>query len=559
MRGAFPAALTTALLVTTVVPAGASAGRAGDDLETVVSAITAEGIRRHAVVLASDGLEGRAPGTLGGERAAGYLAAQLGAIGVAGRGERGSFFQLVPLHGDVVLPTSSLVLTSPGESWAPDLGDDYLVATTGAQTLIPQPVPVVFVGYGVVAPEFDYSDYREVDVDGAVVAYLAGEPPSDDPGFFGGEQPTVYSAPETKRRIALSRGAVGSILIPSLEESRSAWDRLRRDYAGEQLSLPYDVPSHLGLVFRPRLARRLLERALYDADQVAAMVAHRAVRSFYLPVRLSFEGRFASRDVLAANLVGEVAGSGGAAMASTAVVVSAHYDHLGLGEEVDGDRVYNGLVDNALGVACVVEIARALRQLEAPPRRSVVVLLTTAEEEGMLGARYFLDHPPLPVSAMVADVNVDGLAVHALFDDVIAIGGELSDLGRMADRAAEALGLVVSDPPAALWSHESYGRSDQLAFAEAGVPAILLNEGFSWRGVARDAAVAAQLEWMRTVYHTPRDDLDQPVSWDACAQHCRAVAALVLEVASAPVAPEWRPGVRYAYERALSRARDRRE
>jgi hypothetical protein len=536
---------------------GGANPRTQQRMATVVSRVSADFIRRHTVVLGSDALEGRAPGTRGGRRAADYIAEQLAEFAVDPAGDRGGYFQMVPLHGSMPLATSELRLKQPGEEKLLAVGDDYLLFTTGSQTEIPQPVPVVFVGYGIVAPEFDYSDYADVDVRGRVVVYLPGEPPSDTPDFFFGQLPTVYSSLEAKKRIALSRGARGSFLLPIADgyEDR-AWAGLQRSFAFEDLSLAYAIPSHLSGIFNPWLAEWLFASALYDWGAVRQMLSTGTVRSFHLPVRLAFDGRFRSRDVMAPNVVARIVGRD-PSLSQSPIVVSAHYDHLGIGPEIGNDSIYNGVVDNAIGVAAVLEIARVLSGLAPPPRRSVIFLFSTAEEEGLLGTQYFLDHPPRPLSEIAANVNVDGVAFQDTFRDVIGVGADLSTLGKDLAAVAKKLGLEIGEVSPELWSSESFSRSDQAAFAERGIPSILVNEGFWWDHASRAEAENRTIRWLERIYHTPADDLNQELSWDAARQHTALIAALVLRLANSREAPEWCPGVSYAYERALSRATGR--
>jgi Zn-dependent M28 family amino/carboxypeptidase len=187
----------------------------------------------------------------------------------------------------------------------------------------------------------------------------------------------------------------------------------------------------------------------------------------------------------------------------------------------------------------------------------VLFLFTTAEEEGLLGARFFVSRPPLPTSRMVADVNVDGLAFIDTFRDLVVVGGELSDLDDRLERAVRPLRMSLGEAPRELWIQEGFARSDQLAFAEAGVPAVMVNEGFTWDHLGRDEAVARAIEWIATRYHTPRDDLGQDLSYAAASQHLRAILALVLYLADDPTPPMWEPGTPYAYARALAVARGR--
>jgi Zn-dependent M28 family amino/carboxypeptidase len=317
--------------------------------------------------------------------------------------------------------------------------------------------------------------------------------------------------------------------------------------------MAYALPGHLSLMLNPRLAEWLFADALYDWGAVQGMARSGVLRSFHLPTRLRFEGRFRSRDVLAPNIVARLEGRD-PGLAETAVVVTAHYDHLGVGPEVAGDSIYNGVVDNALGVAGALEVARVLATAERPPRRSVVFLFTTAEEEGLLGSQFFLDHPPLPVTRMAANINIDGLAFNDVFEDVIGVGTSLSTLGEDLERVAGRLGFAVSQAPDMFWASESFARSDQLAFAERGVPSLLINEGFRWRSHGPEEAVAATVRWLQEVYHSPADDLDQPINWNAARNHTGFLAALVYAVADDVRDPVWYPGVSYAYVRLLSQA-----
>jgi hypothetical protein len=548
-RYRFPPTTTGLLLaaVTAVVFASSS-----EKWDATADQVSADAIRRHTVVLGGDALEGRAPGSRGGQLAASYIAEELEKLGLEPLGDDGSFLQQVPLVGSTPLPESRLSISGLGEHTVLRLGEDYLLHTTGAQTWLPRPTPMVFVGYGIVAPEFDYNDYADVEVGGKVAVFFAGEPASDDPDYFAGRDPTVYSAFETKVRIALSRGAVASVLVPG---GGVEWARLQREYAFEHLSLASSVPSHLAILLHPAVAGTLFDDALFDFDQVQSMERRQVLRSFHLPVSLSFEGSFRVRSFLAANVVGRIPGSG-SKLARESVVVSAHYDHLGLGPAVAGDSIYNGVIDNAIGCAALLELARVLASAPERSRRSIIVLFTTAEEEGNLGARYFLDHPPVPLSTMVANINIDGLAFNDEFSDVVGVGAELSDLGGMLGTVAAARGLDVGRVTELASGREAFERSEQAVFAEAGVPAMLVNEGLEWRHTPRAVAAAQTMQWFAERYHTPFDDLTQPLDFEAARQHAALIANLIQVVANAPLAPEWRPGVPYAYRRLLNIAEE---
>ena len=355
----------------------------------------------------------------------------------------------------------------------------------------------------------------------------------------------------------MTRGAVGTILLPTAHgKTQRAWEGLQRIFAFPGLELPRGVSQIPSFILHPDHAEQLFDEALFDWPAVQEMASEGTLRPFHLPLTLNFKGSFSHRDFTSPNLLGLIKGSD-AQLAREVVVVSAHYDHFGISPLEMEDRIYNGAVDNALGVAGVLEIARVMAELPRAPRRSILFVLTTAEEEGLLGARHFLKSPPMPTSQMAAAVNVDGLAFLDTFADVIAIGAEFSNLGDHLERAIAPLRLRLGEAPPELWLQEGFARSDQLAFAEAGVPAVMISEGFDWDHVDHDEAASMALKWMMTRYHSPHDDVDQPLDFDAARLHTRAILALVITLADNLEAPRWAPGTRYAYERALAQARNR--
>lgn len=517
-----------------------SAGATMAAAPTGNGAVSADALREHTFFLGSDAQQGRAPGTPGAVAAARYVAGELERAGLSPLRRDGVWFQDVPLHGTMPVEGSELVVTSRCHSGPLRLGEDYLLFTGGVQTLIPRDVPLLFAGYGIVAPEFDYNDYQDLNVEGMVVVVLDGEPESDDPKYFAGAQSTIYSTAEAKQRLALSRGARGSLLVPSALEPERDWASLRREFAFEHLSLAYSLPRHLSARVHPEAADLLFCGAEWDLGAVRRMETDQAVRSFPLAAQVRFRGEFRQRDFFGRNVVALLPGRD-PKLSDTFVIVSAHYDHLGVGPPLGNDTIYNGVIDNAIGVAGALEIARVLAARPEPPGRSVVFLFPTAEEEGLLGSLYYLDHPLVPVHRTVANVNVDGLAHFAPFADVVGIGAEKSTLGHTLERVASRHGLEISEVPP-LARADPFTFSDQAAFAEVGVPALLVNEGLRWSGHTPEEALARYAEWGRTRYHQPSDDLAQPLNFEAARQHVELLADLVLEIANDPEPPRWHPG-----------------
>lgn len=528
-----------------------------DAYQAVLNTISGDSLKRHVWFLGHDSLEGRATGSRGESIAAAYIAGTLERLLLKPLGEDGSYYQFIPMHGSIPLAESQLRFWLKDQLTDLELGRDYLLYKTGAQTYIPNPVEMVFAGYGIHAPEFDYDDYRSIEPAGKIVVFLSGEPHSDDPAYFEGENPTIYAYPEAKQRIAISRGALGSILIPNpLRNKNQYWEALRREFAFEDVTLAYTATGHLSLMINPAVAPRLFEDAPFTFKEILEMDYLNRIESFPLAGSISFKGEFISRDFLTANLIGMLEGED-PELKNTCLIISAHYDHLGIGPPVNNDSIYNGVFDNATGVAAALELARAFSQLSRKPRRSVIFLFVTGEEKGLLGSRYYLDNPVVALHKTVANVNIDGLAMFDTFNDVIGIGAELSELGDYLEKAAKQEGLKVSPLPREFSSSRSFLRSDQIAFAQAGIPSILIMDGLHYQNMSTAEALVKNLTWNDTVYHTPFDDLHQSMNFDAAVEHCRFIFAYCYAIANSTSEVEWKPRVPYLNVRLQTRAEKR--
>jgi hypothetical protein len=520
-----------------------------------MSRLFGQSLYRHMAFLGSDSLEGRGTGTRGGEIAAAYIAGALAKLGIHPAGDDNSYYQQIPMHGSRPLPNSNFQLLTKRGVIQLELGRDYLLYNTGAQTFIPKPASLVFVGYGIIAPEYDYNDYQALNVEGKIVVFLAGEPATTDLSYFAGDQPTIYSFPETKQKTALARGAVGSILIPTPETGYD-WQYWQNEFGFEDISLFYSVAGNLSVVMNPQAAKLLFAEAPYSLQQLFDMKTTDGLRSFQLPVSASFRGNFQQRDFLAANVIGLLKGSE-AGLKDSHLIISAHYDHLGLGPAVAGDSVYNGVFDNAAGVAAVLEIAQGFVSMPEKSKRSVLFLFTTGEEKGLLGSSYYVDNPAAPLYKTIANVNVDGLAMFDTFDDIVGVGAELSTLGDLLEQVAGELRLRVSPIPAPFSSTVSFARSDQISFAKAGIPALLIMEGSNYRHTERQKGLQRMIEWGRKIYHTPFDDLQQPMNLEAAQQHVQILFAFCWALANLELAPQWEKGGPYVNTRLQTIAEKR--
>lgn len=522
------------------------------------SIISADSLAQHIRALGHDSLQGRATGSPGERKAAEYLARRLSSLGLKPPGGQRSFFQAIPMHGSTPTAECELRLFSRGMVYDFQLGEEYLLYRTGAQTFIPNPAPLVFVGYGIIAPEFAYNDYEFLNVEGKIVVFLSGEPDSTDPEYFGGSALTIYAFPEAKQRLAVSRGALGSILIPVPEQQQQKgyWERMQKEFSFEDVQLAYAAAGNLSALISPEAAEKLFQQAPHSLDEVWEMHRRQRVHSFPLEAALSFKGEFIQRDFIAYNVLAGLEGRD-PGLKDSYLTVTAHYDHLGIGPAVEGDSIYNGVFDNAAGVAALLEIARAFAGLPRPPKRSLLFLFVTGEEKGLLGSRYYLDHPAVPLHKTIANVNIDGLAMFENFSSVVGIGAEWSTLGKTLARVAGQTGLTVSKLPPEFAPTESFARSDQVAFAAAGIPSILVMDGIDYPGTTREEGLRRLISWNETIYHTPFDDLRQPMNFAAAEQHARFLFEFIHALAEDNLEPEWYPDAPYRHIQPRNRAKKR--
>ncbi len=378
-----------------------------------------------------------------------------------------------------------------------------------------------------------------------LLSFLEGEPISDDPAYFSGLDKTIYSLLESKQRLALAQGALGSIMIPAETENfETKWERLKQEFAFEDVTLAYNISGHLSVIIHPRQAAKLFRNAQLSLTQIRNLAMRNKVRSFPLKTRLSFKGEFIESDFIASNVVGMISGTD-QELKDTYIIISAHYDHLGIGPVVSHDSIYNGVVDNALGVAGGLELVRVFSQISASLRRSLIFLFTCGEEKGLLGAIYYVDHPLRPLHQTIANLNIDGLAMTDFFHDVIGVGSELSSLQSYVEEAATQMNLKVSNLPPSFTTTESFSRSDQIAFAKAGIPSMLIMDGFHQYNHTYEQAQRKFLDWIENIYHTPFDDIQQFIHLEASRQHVQFLFHLIYLLANSEQRPVWNRGVPY--------------
>jgi hypothetical protein len=491
---------------------------------------------------------------MGGNLAAKYIAFEFAKYGLKPLTKDNTFYQNIPMHGSYPLKTSELKIFSGEEEITLQLEKDYLLYKSGQQTFTPVPLQIVFVGYGIVAPEFDYNDYQEIDVEGKIVVFLDGEPESDDPEFFNAEAPTVYNYPISKQRIALSRGAAGSILIPDIKNA--SWERYVNEFAFEDINLAYTASNNLSLIINPELLHLLFKNSRFSYHEILQMKDEHRLQSFELNSRLSFKGEYLQRDFLAQNIIAMVEGND-SEMKDSYLIISAHYDHLGIGPAVDGDSVYNGALDNAIGVAVLLELAKQFSENSTSIKRSIIFIALTGEEKGLLGSSYYTDNPLLPLYKTIANINIDGIAFFRDFQSVVGIGSEFSTLKDFLIEAATQISMHVEPIPPQFKSFEAFNQSDQLSFASAGVPSILVLEGTKNKHKSQEEVLISFIDYMVNRYHSPFDDLSQEIDYLAAAQHTQVLFDLAISLLNSKEFPEWKAGSPFINARLRSIAEKR--
>jgi Zn-dependent M28 family amino/carboxypeptidase len=522
--------------------------------------ITEEGLRAHVRFLADDALEGRAPGTRGGELAALYIATQMEAAGL--EPVQGSYFQTVPVIGHTPDPASArLELRYGGRSAAAEYLEDFVVWSGRAAPEASALGELVFVGYGVEAPEAGWSDYGDVDMAGKVALILVNDPPptNEEPNRFDGEAMTYYGRWTYKFEEAARQGAAGAIIVHETGPAGYPWGVVRSSWSGEQFALstgdqdPPPVPV-AGWISR-ETAMWVLAMAGHSLEELEAAAESREFAP--VPTGIQADARVASevRTLETPNVVGLLPGR---TRPDELVILTAHYDHLGIGPAVDGDSIYNGAYDNASGVAVLLEVARAFRAVEPAPARSVLFMATAAEESGLLGAQWYADAPLFPLYNTVATLNVDGASLWGRTEDMIVMGGDRNELGAFAEARARQMGIrLVPDPEP---EKGLFFRSDHFPFARAGVPALWIRHGERFRGRPEGWGREMLDRYTAEAYHSPLDRFSEDFVFDGAVQQGRLLFLTSLDIATDNSFPNWFEGseFRAARDRSLAARREGR-
>lgn len=515
-------------------------------------------LRAHIKFLADDLLEGRGTGARGGELAAKYLAAQLEALGLKGAGASGSFFQPASLVGVKADPNTKLIVSSGSGQETFNFADDF-VAFTGAQTdEVKIDADLVFLGYGIDAPEQRWNDYKgqPADYRDKILVMLVNDPPATaaEPTLFGGKTLTYKGRWTYKYEEGALRGAAGVILLHTDESAGYPWGVVRTSNG----SWRFDIAREAGdttpfLKVRSWVtddtARKIMKLAGQDLDDLRKRAASRDFQPLNLKLKASIDLKSEVKRVQAPNVAGIFPGRD-PQLRDEYVVFSGHWDHLGIGApNRNGDTIYNGALDNATGCASLLAIAEALTRLPPAqrPRRSIMFLFPTAEEQGLIGAEWYAQHPLVPIEKTAADVNLDSMNVLGVTNDFIPLGAERSTLKAVVEAVARDRGMRVS--PDARPEQGSFYRSDHFPFAKVGVPSISLKEGDDFVGRPKGWGAEQFKAYNTAHYHQPSDEFRD--SWDfrGMQQEAEIAMDIGLRVANAPAMPRFNQNDEFANSR----------
>ena len=539
------------------VAAGAQA-----TIEKAEQRIDSETIREYVKVLSDDAMQGRYPGTKGGDMAAAYVAKQFAADGLMPAGDHGTFMQQINFVGMTARPGETRFSFVPlkGSATALAFAEDYVVSNQTLTAAVDVDAPIVFVGYGVTAPEFDWNDYAGVDVKGKVILCIVGDPPSDDPKFFGGKALTYYGRWTYKFEQAARMGAVGALIIHRTDLASYGWDVVKNSNSREKTFLRDDANPRLEAAswIQLEVARKLFASAGMDLDKEFAAAGTKGFKAVELPVRLKAHVASDVRAFQSANVVGMLRGSmtgkkEGTPSVDQAVMYTAHYDHLGVREGKPGeDNIYNGAVDNGTGSGILLELARAWGQAKLVLPHSVIFASVTAEEQGLLGSEYLGQHPPIPAAQIALDINYDALAPIGIPQEVTVAGAERTTFYPVVEKTAAAFKLTVvpDDHPEA----GGYYRSDHFSLSRVGIPAFSVDPGTLWVGHERAWGQAQAKDYNDNRYHNVTDNYMPSMIFTGEALMAKFGMDLGWSVINAKTTVEWKAGDEFEAARKASEA-----
>ena len=534
---------------------------AADDLalrlQPALEAITPDGLLAHIKVLASDEFEGRAPGTKGEELSVKYISDQFKKIGLKPGNPDGTYTQEVPLAG--IKSEPRMLFTIGDKTVELKYPDDFVASSARLQPEIKvDKSDVVFVGYGIVAPEYGWDDYKDVDVRGKTLLMLIGDPPipdSKDPSkldekMFKGKAMTYYGRWTYKYEIAAQKGAAAAIIVHETQPAAYPWQVVRSSWGKENFELDNPNKNMEAVSARSWITLDVAKKIVADCGRDFDALKKTAIAKDFRPIALTAKANIQIkqqiREFKSHNVIGKLEGSD-AKLKDEYVIYTAHWDHLGRHPELQGDQIFNGAIDNASGVASVIQIAAAFMKVNPPPKRSVLFMATTAEEAGLLGAKFYAEHSLYPLEKTLADINIDGVNPWGKTRDIEDLTNGNSTLDDLLGQAAARQGRVMK--PNSEPEKGGFYRVDSFEFAKAGVPVLHAARGIEIIGKPPEYGKQKRDEFVAKHYHQPSDEVDPAWDLSGAVQDLQLLFEVGYQVANGDKFPEWKAGSEFKAKR----------
>ncbi len=533
---------------------GADTSSIEPSLGAALATITTDDLMRHVQRLSSDGFEGRAPGTRGEDSTVAYLTSEFRKIGLRPGNPDGSYVQTVDMVGFTASPSVSI--SAGGKNLTPKFPDDYVAVSRHERPQINVVgSDLVFVGYGVVAPEYGWDDYKGVDVRGKTIVMLINDPaitsPNDtsqlDSAMFRGKAMTYYGRWTYKYEIASEKGAAAAIIVHETGPAGYPYEVVQGSWGRENI----DVKRAAGAPYNRVLVeswmtldktKELMTAAGFNFDSVKRAALSKDFRPATLNAKATFRIKNTVRQIRSRNVIAKLQGSD-STLRDEYLVYTAHWDHLGRDTTRQGDQIFNGALDNASGVAQMLEIADAFTKLTVAPKRSILFLAVTAEEKGLLGAKYYAENPLYPLAKTVANFNIDGVNQFGRTSDVTVIGLGNSTLDDVLREAAASVNRTITPDPEPDKGY--FYRSDHFEFAKQGVPALYMDSGVEYIGKPPGYAQEKRDEYVNNDYHKPSDEIKPDWDLGGAVDDARLLVDVGFRVAQSATWPDWKPGVEF--------------
>jgi Zn-dependent M28 family amino/carboxypeptidase len=546
-------AITAIVAATALGVSSFSSPRAQSSPDAGVRSFSRDRLLEHIRKLSSDEFEGRGPGTKGEAVTLAYLEKQFRDAGLEPGNPDRTYLEKVPLVGIRPDPNMELTITGHGTKMHAAFQKDFVAWTKRTVDSVQLDADMIFVGYGVQAPEYEWDDFKGVDVKGKWIVVLINDPPLQDERKFGGKAMTYYGRWTYKFEKAAELGASGCLIVHETDPAGYPWEVVRNSWSAEQFDLVSpDRNMHRAAV--EGWITHETAQALFAANgQSFDALKRKAVSADFRPVPLGMKAQIeihnSLRTIESHNVIAKRTGSD-PRLKNEYVIYTAHWDHFGIGPEVNGDRIYHGAADNASGTAALLEIARAYEQLKIPPRRTILFLSVTAEEQGLLGSRYYAEHPLYPIERTAADINMDGMNQWGPTRDITIVGSGKSTLDDVVATVAHEQGRTVKPDPEP--EKGFYFRSDHFSFAKVGVPALDPDSGIDYVGKPAGWGIAKRREYTANDYHKP-SDVVKP-DWDLRGAIEDSVLYYLVghRVADQEQMPQWKPNAEFRAIREAS-------